>query len=353
MTAIQPSSTPAVHAHTHTPEPEEPTREELHARCGSLAQDSDILARVAEEAVRGGYAGPTSGLRLTYLGATTRLFAKPVSIALRGPSSAGKSYTIKQALAFLPPEAYVEMTAMSEKALIYLDEDLSHRVLVVFEGAGVSGDFTAYAVRSLLSEGRLEYVYTDFDRKRSVRITKEGPTGLITSTAGRIDHELATRVITPNVEDSPDLTRAIIQAAAHEAEGDDRRVDYLPYQDLQRYIANGPREVVVPFARRIAELTDVKAVRLRRDFAAALCLVQANALLQQQTRQTDAQGRIVATLHDYSVVYDLIGEMVAEAAGSSIPPTLRETFETLNDLELPPPARTSKRPWLSPQSPAR
>ena len=62
---------------------------------------------------RVGYAGPTTALELTYLAATTRLLPRPVSLALRGPASAGKSFTIKQALGFLPPEAYVELTAMS------------------------------------------------------------------------------------------------------------------------------------------------------------------------------------------------------------------------------------------------
>jgi hypothetical protein len=156
---------------------QEPTRQELWERCSGIGSEENILTRIAGEAERAGHAGPTGGLRITYLAATTRLLPRPVSVALRGPSSAGKSFTMKRALAFLPEEAYVELTAMSEKALVYLDEDLRHKVLVVYEGAGLSGDFTAYAIRSLLSEGRLEYAYTDFERKKTVRVRKEGPTG--------------------------------------------------------------------------------------------------------------------------------------------------------------------------------
>lgn len=314
-----------------------PTREELWERCGEVGADEDILARLAGDAERIGYAGPTAGLRLTYLAATTRLFARPVSVALRGPSSAGKSFTIKQALAFLPEEASIELTAMSDKALVYLDEDLRHKVLVVYEGAGLSGDFLAYAIRTLLSEGRLDYAYTDFEQKKTVRVTKEGPTGLITSTAGAIDFELATRIITPAVEDTPALTRAILRAEAQAVQGPAEEIDYGPYHDLQRFIELGAREVIVPFAGRLAEIVDDKAVRMRRDFSAILCLVQASALLHQHRRETDEQGRILATVADYAGVYELVAEMVAEAAGSAVPKSVRETVEAVRKLERPPP----------------
>jgi hypothetical protein len=307
----------------------QPSREELLERCSALAECDDILAVIDGELRNGGFAGSTNVPKVVYLATVTRLFKRPVSVGVLGASSAGKSFAIERGLAFHPPEAFVYMTAMSEKALIYLDEPLEHRVLVVAESAGLSGDFLAYAVRSLLSEGKLEYVYTDFDRRRTRRISKPGPTGLILSTAGSVDHELATRLITPSVVDDPELTRAIMLAAAEE---NAEAPAYDEFHDLQRYLAAGGREVTIPFAHKLAQESDPRAVRMRRDFPAMLELIRAHALLHQRSREADAKGRIVASTKDYEVVYGLIGEMVARAAERSVEPLIRETVDALFDL---------------------
>ena len=46
---------------------------------------------------------------------------------------------------------------MSERALAYSEEPLVHRFLVLYEAAGVAGDFATYLLRSLLSEGCIRY----------------------------------------------------------------------------------------------------------------------------------------------------------------------------------------------------
>ena len=254
-----------------TPEEDAPTpdtSEELWEICGSLAAERDILSRVAEAVEASGFAGSTANVVLIYLAIVTRLFPRPVSVAMLGASSAGKSYTIKQALSFHPPEAYFAVTAMSDKAMIYMDVSLEHRMLVVYEAKGLSGDFFTYGIRTLLSEGRLDYWYTEVEGgKRGVQIVKEGPTGLITSTAGSLDRELSTRMMQPNVQDDSELTKAILLSAANE---DEPQFDFAPFHALQRWIATGPCLVTVPFARRLAEETDPSAVRLRRDFPAIL-----------------------------------------------------------------------------------
>ncbi len=173
------------------------TPEELWEICKDLATEENILGRVEEAVREGGFAGPTSGVMLVYLAIMTRLLDRPVSVALRGPSSAGKSFTLKRAAALHPPEAYLTLTAMSDKALVYMKHDLRHRMLIINEAAGINGGLFAYALRSLLSEGCIDYEYTDFELKRTVQVRKEGPTGLLTSAVGGIDFELATRLITP------------------------------------------------------------------------------------------------------------------------------------------------------------
>ena len=72
-------------------------------------------------------AGEQRNARLLYLMATTRLFGKCMSAAIRGPSSAGKSELRQRVLDFIPPEHVVAFSTLSEKALLYVDGDFSHK----------------------------------------------------------------------------------------------------------------------------------------------------------------------------------------------------------------------------------
>jgi hypothetical protein len=83
-----------------------------------------------------------------------------VSVAVKGPSSGGKSYTVERTLDFFPGQAYHALTAMSDRALAYSKEPLQHRMLVLYEAAGSNSDPTGnqdYMIRSLLSEGHIRY----------------------------------------------------------------------------------------------------------------------------------------------------------------------------------------------------
>jgi hypothetical protein len=81
------------------------------------------------------------GSKLLYLALTSRPLDRPVSIALKGPSSGGKSYLLERVLSFVPESPYYALSAMSERALAYSEEPLSHRFLVIYEVPGMSGEF--------------------------------------------------------------------------------------------------------------------------------------------------------------------------------------------------------------------
>src|SRR5918999_4419341 len=118
-----------------------------------------------------------------------------------------------------PESAYYALTAMSERALAYGDEPLSHRFLVLYEAAGMSGDFATYLIRSLLSEGRLRYetVEKTSEGLRPRLIEREGPTGLIvTTTAVKLHPENETRLLSLTVNDTRQQTRDVLAALAEE-----------------------------------------------------------------------------------------------------------------------------------------
>jgi hypothetical protein len=301
-------------------------------QCKDLAGSVNSLERFEQTLRARGVVGEERGAKLLYLALTTRLLERPVSVAIKGPSSGGKSFLTEQVLSFFPASAVYCLSAMSERALAYTDADLKNRFLVIFEAAGISGDFASYLVRSLLSEGKLIYEVVEKTQNglKPRRIEKTGPTGLlVTTTATRLHPENETRLLSLHVADTREQTQAVLLAIA---EGVSERVDLGPWIALQEWLQRAEHRVIVPFARQLAEKVQPISVRLRRDFTAVLALVKAHAILHQVTRERDAGGHIVATPEDYSAVRSIVGDIVAEGIEATVSGALRETVEAVSLL---------------------
>ena len=302
----------------------------------TLALLRRILDSVADEIRSRGLVGEEKLAQTLYLVLTSRLLDKQVSAAVKGHSASGKSYTVETVAKFFPPEAYLEFTAMSERALVYSPEQYKHRTLIVYEVTalreGVEDNMTSYFVRSLLSEGRIKYEATirkdgGFTTKP---ITKEGPTNLIfTTTKTRVHAENETRILSLSTDDSRAQTARVIAELADENDGGR---DLQPWHDLQTWLADAEHRVTIPYAKRLAELVPPVAVRLRRDFGSLLALIRAHAVLHQATRRRDDQGRVVASLDDYAVVRELIADVIAEGVGATVSATVRETVTAVAEL---------------------
>jgi len=307
---------------------------EAWERCHELAEEPDILRRFAEELARSGVAGESRIAKLLYLALTSRLLERPVSVALKGPSSGGKSYLVERVLSFFPKSAYYALTAMSDRTLAYSEEPIKHRFLVIYEAAGMSGEFATYLMRSLLSEGcvRYETVEKTSEGMKPRLIEREGPTGLIvTTTAVKLHPENETRLLSLTVSDTQAQTQAVMAALADEV---GKAVpDLEVWHALQVWLASAEHRVSVPYAKKLAKLVPPVAVRLRRDFGAVLNLIRAHALLHQATRERNTEGRIVATIdEDYSAVRELVANLVSEGLEATVPATVRDTVEAVKRL---------------------
>jgi hypothetical protein len=308
------------------------------AVCQSLAQTPRILDALAVAIERRGVVGELRAAQLLYLIVCSRLLDHPVSAAVKGPSSAGKSYVEQHVLEFFPPSAYYTLTGMSERALAYSAEPLQHRVLVVYEMAGLQSDFASYLVRSLLSEGQIRYetVVKTPEGPKPLLIEREGPTSLIvTTTAIRLHPENETRLLSIPVDDTPAQTRRILDAVGRHYNGGESSAeaqDVARWHALQEWLATAEPRVTIPFAKRLVAHIPPAAVRLRRDIPAVLRLVQAHALLHQATRSRDATGHIVATLADYKIVRELVADLIAEGIERGVSDALRQTVETAAKL---------------------
>ena len=318
----------AAGAHPHTPPP--------------LAYDQDIPRRLVDAlGVCCGLVGEDRNAKLIYLSLLSQILADPVSLALKGLSSSGKSYTLESVLRFVPDDAAIVMTAMSERALVYMEDELAHRTLVLYEAVALreerektESNQTAYIVRSLLSEGQIRYpvaVRGDDGNLVTKWIIKEGPTNLIvTTTATSLHGENETRMLSLPTNDSEAQTRAVLRSIASGGAGP---ADLGEWHALFGWLKSGAgHDVTIPYAGYLAENIPAVAVRLRRDFRSLLRLIQAHAILHQQTRKTDPAGRIIATEADYLAVRALVADLIADAVGATVAPSMRETVEAVATL---------------------
>lgn len=309
---------------------------DVHARSHDveeLASEDDILARLQQQLCAAGYAGPTELVELVFLVLVSRLLARPLCLIVRAASSAGKSFAVETALKFASPSAAYAVHAMSEKALVFTSERLSHRILVIAEAAGLGPGFMTYGLRELISSGRLRYEYTDFEHGTTRIVETEGPTGLVLTTTGAVDAELSTRMLAVGVPESVDQTRLVLHAIAAGAAGLPRgEADYELFQLLHERLAERDLDVVVPFAPDLVDLIDLRAVRMRRDFSAVLTLVQSHALLHEASRDRDSTGRVLATIADYAAAYRLVAGAIAEGTDRAVPERIRQTVTTVQHL---------------------
>ncbi len=313
--------------------------DQVVAEKAEVLRDCQFLARSAsildcfEEALRArGVVGEEGTAKLLYLALVTRFLPRPVSVAVKGPSSGGKSFVTEQVLQFFPESAVYCLTGMSERVLAYTEADLRNRFLVIFEAEGLAGDFASYLIRSLLSEGHLIYetVEKTAEGFKPRRIQKDGPTGLlVTTTAVRLHPENETRLLSVHVADTQIQTKAVLLALAQNPR---RYEDLTSWKALQIWLEQSEHRVVIPFATQLAELVPPVSVRLRRDFGAVLALVKAHTILHQMSRQRDPEGALIATLDDYRAVRELIGPIVSEGVDATVASSILETVEAIRSL---------------------
>ena len=293
----------------------------------------DLFVRSWRELV----AGEEKNAKLLYLVATSRLFNKCMNAAIKGPSSGGKSEIRRQVLEYFPPEDVVSFTTLSDKALLYYESDFAHKILSMGEASGAEEQsLQDYLLRELISEGRLRYpVVQKVDGAGMVTVTveKNGPVVfMVTTTKAALHPENETRMLSLEIDDSDMQTIVVLDKVA-EIVGmnfEHATIDFEPWRDFQRWLGSGSCDVVVPFARRLGKLIPPRSVRLRRDFSQVLLAIKAHALLHRRHRLVDERGQVVADIdQDYRPVAELMGGIVAEASGASIPKAVQEVIDAV------------------------
>lgn len=293
-----------------------------------------------------GYAGPTEPAELVHLALVSRLLDRPLGVTLVGPSASGKTFTVETVMRFHPEDVVHDLTAMSERALAYSDFSTEHRYVHISEASALHRDGAGATIIRGLAWGdgiRYETVEKTGDGLKSRVIEKAGPTGLITTTTGDLDDEIATRLLTITLTDSPDQTRNVVEELALEAAGRQPEKPCLEsWKAASRYLEfAGDREVLVPYAPEIAQQIPGEAVRMRRDFSQLLTVIKAHALTHQLQRERSHSGQILAERADYEAAYRLLKSVLGETL-DDVSEQARETVAAVKELnEEPGPEGTS------------
>jgi hypothetical protein len=315
--------------------------EEAYSNAGELPRGENIAEAYLADLEADGLVGEKAVACGTLLATVSSLgtHGNLASLLVKGASSGGKSFASEESLNGFPPSYFYYLSNASEKALYYLPPDtLKHKVLYLEEAVGLQdydgrSNGLAAAVRMLQSKGRLEYdTVVDGD---NAHIFQDGPTALVcTTTAARIHPENETRALSVKIDDSPEQTRAVGRMVARKAAGKVPPVDrtrWHAYFEWLRLMHLG-RDVIVPFAEplwELIELAPVLQVRMRRDITTLLNFVKAHALLHVETRDRDDQGRVLATVHDYAIVYKYLADAFSENVAATVSDSVRKTVEAV------------------------
>jgi hypothetical protein len=313
-------------------------RDALWPSVRELAESSDLIDRVVKQVQAMGVVNERELVTLNYIAATSRVMAHPLNPLIKGASSAGKSFTTMQTLRLIPPEYVNYLTTSSALALVYDERPLAHTVLYINEANQIQSDENStfsMLLRGLISEGRIVHQTTVEDPdspagRRVERIVREGPIALFITTTSELHSENETRMLSWYAGESREQTGAVIAKLAAQAAGATAAPANLDgWHNLQRWIALGPNDAIIPFAQQIACTIQPLMVRFRRDVGALFNFIKASALLHQAQRQVDVQGRVVATVADYELAYAIFSRVMAHSSGKNVPDNVREVVKLI------------------------
>jgi hypothetical protein len=304
--------------------------ERLYEAVKTIAESPTLLVDMEKMVHRLGVIEEGTSIRGTYLSATSRLMrGQVISYLRRGASSSGKNYLIGKTLDLFPSECIVRMSASSEKALAYMgdgpeDRDaLKHKILLIPEAASLArkanGDEpgTANMLRTLLSEGRLDYPVVILERgggTRTIHIVRDGPIcAILTSARDNIEDELMNRLLCADADETLSLTRRVVSRAwigdpVFQPPSGAEIAQWIEFQNwLAVTMPLDGYEAVIPFAWAVDKAHDelivrdqnAGALRARRDVGAFVAAVGVSAVLHKAQREVRSNGAIVATFDDY------------------------------------------------------
>jgi hypothetical protein len=330
-------------------------RRRLWQSCAMIAESPILLQGMEAVAHLAGIVGEGAAIRALYLSYNSRfLDGGSVRLLRTGASAAGKNAVVEKTLIFIPKDEVVQISGSSPKALIYYGGDdnpdaLKYKIVYCPEAvilakkpSEVDNEF-AVMFRTLLSEGCVVYRTVVVDpvtgRKETVTVVKNGPIVPILTTAKDVDHELKTRTLVQDTDESGAQTVEIVRRALSQPKGPLNLQSWLDFQHLLKMDA--PYRVVIPFSETVFAafqkwrpgFLETSALRMRRDVHSFLSAVKASAVTHRFQRETTEDGAIVATLDDYRHVHEAFDQGLASVHDASDSQISENTLAAIEAVE--------------------
>jgi hypothetical protein len=279
------------------------------------------------------------------LAMTSRVLEDPLSVLVKGQSSAGKSFLVERVARMFPPEEVHIWSGMSSKVLVYTKRDYRHKVLIVLERKG--GEPAQESMRYLQSEKLLIYEVVIKNPRTGEFETKqyrhEGPVACITTTTEavlQVDDENRSFSISP--DESDEQTARVMEANLEQklagTSGWQIAEDELrAWLNAQRLLAEQRVRVEFPkWFETVCSKLPTRPLRMRRDWPRFMALCEAVAFLHQfqRPRKELADGRIklTVTLEDY-VIARTVGKDALRRSLFQIPPNTMRIIEAVKKLD--------------------
>ena len=288
-----------------------------------MARSAGLVDELQRDFGKLGIIGEETNRLLLYLAMTSRKMDDPLAVQILSSSGAGKSHLQDAVLSLCPDEDLIKLTSLTGQALFYKGEDsLRHKCLAIAEVAGAEG--ARYALRNLISERKLVIESTIKNaltgRLETQLNTVYGPTAVFeTTTNPDTDSETKSRYVLLSVDESPEQTKAILEAQrqSHTLEGRKRRkareAVLAKHHALQRLLE--PVAVVNPFEPLLSYGDDRLA--FRRDHPKYLNLILAVTFLHQMQRprkhDPELGDYIETTLDDIAIANELAHQLFGQS----------------------------------------
>jgi DNA primase catalytic core len=308
-----------------------------------MGRSAGLVDEVQRDLGKLGLIGEEPNRLLLYLGMTSRKMDDPLAVQILSSSGAGKSHLQDAVLSLCPEEDLIKLTSLTGQALFYKgEESLKHKCLAIAEVAGAEG--ARYALRNLISEKKLTIESTVKNaltgRLETQINTVYGPTAVFeTTTNPDTDPETKSRYVLLSVDESPEQTRAILDAQRHRhtlegrKRGKARDKIMAKHHALQRLLE--PVAVVNPFEPLLSYgvgRDEAGRLAFRRDHPKYLNLILAVTFLHQMQRprkhDDDVGDYIETTLDDIAIANELAHGLFGQSLDDLSVPS-REALERI------------------------
>ena len=280
-----------------------------------LLRKQDFFVRLLADLRKAGLVGERRNALAVYIVAVSRLRPRPLSLLVKGDSSAGKNFLVRKVLRFFPKDCQHEISSLSDRALNYLDgEELRHSVIYLQEHSDKSR--AAHPGRLLLSEGKLIHwvVTPGHGGMGTQRQVTAGPVACIsTTTADRLAIDDESRHISIWIDESRKQTRQI----AEDYDSEEVRLDVESlrvWKQVQRLLeerANYRIEKPEWF-KLLVDALPLQDVRVRRYFPAFVEACKTVSLIRSFRKHLPENRQLRVDFVDFATTALILNRVFAE-----------------------------------------